>query len=126
MAYFFYGTPEHRVEFGTQFEDLAKKYKGKIIFVYIDAAQFGGHAGNLGLEQEWPAFGIHLASKNEKFPYTGEFNIKEISAFVEKFSKGEIEAVLKSQPIPETNDAPVKVLSALLCDLCVGHCWKDF
>ena len=117
MAYFFYGTPEERAQYGAEFEKIAKKYVGKIIFVYIDAAQFGGHAGNLGLEQEWPAFGIHKASKNEKFPFTGDFKIAEISAFVEKFSKGEIEPTLKSQPIPETNDDPVKVNLILFCCL---------
>lgn len=68
MAYFFYGTPEERATLGPAFEKVAKEYQGKIIFIYLDASQFGAHADNIGLKQEWPAFGIHIAKKQEKVP----------------------------------------------------------
>jgi protein disulfide-isomerase A1 len=66
MAYFFYGTPEERASLGPSFEKVAKNYQGKILFVYLDASQFGAHADNIGLKQEWPAFGIHIAAKQQK------------------------------------------------------------
>ena len=110
MAYFFYGTPEERATHGPFFEKIAKDHQGKILFVYLDASQYGAHADNIGLKQEWPAFGIHIAQKSEKYPFQGkEFTEDAIKAFVDKFAKGEVKAFLKSQPIPETNDEPVKV-----------------
>lgn len=111
MAYFFFGSPEQRATLGPYFEAVAKKYIGKMIFVYLDATQFGAHADNLGLKQEWPAFGIHLASKNEKWPFTGEITADSIAKFVESFSKGKIDPTFKSEPVPEKNDGPVKVRS---------------
>jgi len=49
--------------------------------------------------------------KAEKFRYTEEAITAELLAsFVTKVSAGEIEQFLKSAPVPEPNDEPVKVV----------------
>ncbi|KAJ2999736.1 protein disulfide-isomerase precursor [Globomyces sp. JEL0801] len=109
MAYFFYGSPEDRSTYGPKFEKVAKDYQGKVLFIYLDAAQFGSHADNVGLKQEWPAFTIHDTKNNLKYPYPQDKKIEdsEIAQFVKDFDEGKLEPVLKSEEIPEDNNGPV-------------------
>jgi protein disulfide-isomerase A1 len=112
LAYFFHGTAEQKTEFGSMFETIAKKFLGKVIFVYIDASMYGGHADNLALKQEWPAFGIHNQKENQKFPFdqSAKLEAKAVEAFVQKFVDGKLKATKKSEAVPESNDEDVKVI----------------
>jgi protein disulfide-isomerase A1 len=112
LGFFFHGTEEQKKTYGPAFEKLAKKHKGKAIYVYLDASQYGGFADNLALKQEWPAFGYHLASKSQKFPFdqTKEFTDANLAKFADDFVAGKLEPTKKSDPIPESNDEPVKVV----------------
>lgn len=69
LAYLFVGNEEQRQEFGPLVEVVAKDFKGRVNFVYIDGNKYGGHAGNLNLKQEWPAFAIQRPQQNLKFPF---------------------------------------------------------
>jgi len=69
LAYLFVASDEQRKTYGPAVESVAKQFKGKVNFVYIDANKFSGHAGNLNLKQEWPAFAIQKPKENLKFPY---------------------------------------------------------
>jgi len=72
LAYLFV-TEETRQSVGSIVEPVAKEFKGKMNFVYIDAVQYGGHASNLNLKVgDWPAFGIQNPKQNLKYPLTGE------------------------------------------------------
>ena len=64
------------------------------------------------MKPEWPAVGIMDTVKNAKFPYdqTKKIVKSDIEAWIEKFLSGEVKPSLKSEPIPESNDAPVKVI----------------
>jgi protein disulfide-isomerase A1 len=120
LAYIFAETPEEREEFAKELKPLALKHKGEINFATIDAKSFGQHAGNLNLKVgTWPAFAIQRTEKNEKFPYDQEAKIteKEIGKFVEDFLAGKVDPSIKSEPIPESNDGPVKII--------VAHNYKD-
>ncbi|KAI8939760.1 hypothetical protein NX059_003503 [Plenodomus lindquistii] len=120
LAYIFAETQEERDDFAKQLKPLALKHKGAINFATIDAKNFGQHAGNLNLEVgKWPAFAIQRTDKNEKFPYSQDKKIteKDIGSFVDDFVAGKVEPSIKSEPIPETNDGPVKVI--------VAHSYKD-
>lgn len=112
MAYFFHHNTEQKEEFGPMFEKIAKDYKGKILFVYLDASQYGSHAENLALKQTWPAFGILTPKPQSKYPFdqTKTLNEKDISEFVKAFANGELKPTMKSDDIPETNDGPVTVV----------------
>jgi protein disulfide-isomerase A1 len=115
LAYIFAETPEEREEFAKELKPLALKHKGKINFATIDAKSFGQHAGNLNLKVgTWPAFAIQQTEKNEKYPFDQESKIteKSIGKFVDDFLAGKIEPSIKSEPIPESNNDPVKVIVA--------------
>ena len=97
-------------------------------FATIDAKSFGAHAGNLNLEVgTWPAFVIQDTVLNMKYPFDQSKTIdaKTIGAFVEDVIAGKIEASVKSEPIPENNDGPVKVIVAKNYDEIVNEADKD-
>lgn len=109
LAYLFV-TADNRQEAGSHVESVAKEFKGKINFVYIDATQYGGHANNVNLKVgEWPAFSIHYPKENNKFPFTGKITAEAIRAHVEGVLSGEVDPHVKSQPIPE-EQGDVKVV----------------
>ncbi|KAG0009512.1 protein disulfide-isomerase precursor [Entomortierella chlamydospora] len=117
LAYYFYSTPEERTAHSAEIEAIAKELKGKMNFVYIDAAKFGAHASNLNLKEEWPAFGIQDVLTSAKYPLEKELTAENIKALAEGVLEGTVEASIKSEPIPETNDEPVKVV--------VAHTYKE-
>lgn len=113
LAYIFAETPEERTELRDALKPLAEKYRGKINFATIDAKSFGAHAGNLNLPTDkFPSFAIQETVKNQKFPFSleEEITLETITKFVDDFSAGKIEASLKSEPIPETQEGPVTVV----------------
>lgn len=114
LAYLFVDSDETKEKLTGFARPLAEKYKGKINFATIDAVAFGAHAGNLNLEQKWPAFAIQETVKTQKFPFDQE---KEITAealekFTEDFLAGKLEPSIKSEPIPEKQEGPVHVVVA--------------
>lgn len=97
---------------------MAEKHKGKVSFATIDAKAFGQHGGNLNLEVgKWPAFAIQDTAKNQKYPYSKQGSVKDLSAkkvgaFVDEFVTGKVEASIKSEPIPDKQEGPVTVVVA--------------
>ncbi|TPX66860.1 hypothetical protein SpCBS45565_g04242 [Spizellomyces sp. 'palustris'] len=112
LAYLFVSTPEERKTVGKDIEPLAKEFRGKVNFVYIDASKFGGHAKNLNLKESWPAFVIHESEKNLRYPFdqANKLNAADVKAFVQDFVNGKLEPSLKSEEIPTDNDGDVKVV----------------
>ncbi|KAJ3287283.1 protein disulfide isomerase A [Rhizoclosmatium globosum] len=112
LAFTFVENDDQRKELTEVLTPVAKANKGKVAIVFIDAVKFGSHAKNLNLKEgEWPSFAINEPQKNLKFPFKGKkITTKAISKFVEQYVAGEIEPDLKSEAIPATNDAPVKVV----------------
>ncbi|KAG0248124.1 protein disulfide-isomerase precursor [Mortierella polycephala] len=114
LGYLFFSTPEDRTKFSAEVETLAKELKGKMNFVYIDAAKYGAHAANLNLKESWPAFGIQNVVSGVKYPIEqeGDLTFEKIKALADGVLAGTVEPSIKSEPIPETNDEPVKVVVA--------------
>ncbi|CAG8553453.1 4442_t:CDS:2 [Paraglomus brasilianum] len=114
IAFLFYEGEEQKEKLYEQAEQVAKEFKGKISFVFINATAYGGHADNLNLKQTWPAFGISEPENGNKFPYdqSKEITTDGLNEFCTAYINGEIKPNIKSQPIPETNDDPVYVLVA--------------
>ncbi|RKP22750.1 thioredoxin-like domain-containing protein, partial [Syncephalis pseudoplumigaleata] len=114
LAYLFVTSDDERKELGDKLRPVAKKYKGKINFVFIDANQFGEHASTLNLKQEWPAFAIQEPVNQFKYPFSQDKEIEgdAIEEFVQDYIEGKLEPSIKSEPIPESNDEDVKVVVA--------------
>ncbi|CCX30471.1 protein disulfide-isomerase [Pyronema domesticum] len=127
LAYIFVENDDDKTKYSNMVKPLAEKFKGKINFATIDAAAFGAHAGNLNLEQKWPAFSIQETAKNQKFPFhqSKEITEKDLTQFVEDFVAGKIEPSIKSEPIPEKQEGPVHVVVAHNYESIVNDGEKD-
>lgn len=138
LAYFFYTTPEERESYKELFTDLAKKFRGKINFAGLDASQFGRHAQNLNQKEQFPLFAIHDITKDLKYglPQLSEeefealsepvsLSTKEITKFVEDFLEGAVEAIVKSEEIPEIQEHHVFKLVGKNHDEIVRDSTKD-
>jgi len=64
-------------------------------------------------------------AKGLKYALKEQFSVENLQDFVEKLLDGELEPYIKSEPIPETNDAPVKVAVAKNFDEVVINNNKD-
>jgi len=114
LAYLFVDpASEKKDEHLKDIRPVAEKYKPKMNFVSIDAAQFADHAKALNVEEaKWPAFVIQDLTKQLKYPLdqTKEVTPEAISNLVQLYLEGKVEPTLKSQPVPETQDEPVYVV----------------
>jgi protein disulfide-isomerase A1 len=109
-------------------QDIAKATKGKINWVYIDWAKYAKHSERLGLSGtkvpsvaiEKPQEGTHWA-----FDETADITSATIQSWVDAFLAGTLKSTIKSEPIPETNDAPVTILVANNFEQIVKDTSKD-
>nr|KAJ3418709.1 protein disulfide-isomerase precursor [Polyrhizophydium stewartii] len=125
LAFFFYGDAEQRAQYGPLLESVAKDFVGKVSFVYLDASKFGGHAPNLALREEWPAFGIQDNNKKWPFDQDKELTKQAVHDFVAGVADGTLEPTLKSDPIPETQEGPVTVVVGKTFEKIVRDTNKD-
>jgi len=114
LAYLFFATPEQRAQYKTEIEAVAKSYKGKMNFAYIDASKFGAHAANINLKESWPAFGIQNVNSGAKYPLDQdtELTVERMKKLAEDVLAGTVEPSVKSEAAPESNDGPVKIVVA--------------
>lgn len=108
LAYIFIGTDDpNRAALVKSVEPVAREYKGTINFVWIDTNKFSDHAKSLNLQEpKWPAFAIQKVQEQLKFPMSQSqvVDAQSIADFVAKFSRNEIPASVKSQPIPKIQE----------------------
>lgn len=109
LAYYFYSSQEGRDAVEPIIKKLAKKYRGEVNFVGLNAAQFGMHAQNLNMKEEFPLFVIHDLEANKKYGIDQEkpLDNNDITQFVQKFKAGKLEPIIKSEPVPETQNSSV-------------------
>jgi len=111
LAYLFVDpTSESKDEYIERVRAVAVEHKDEINFVWIDAIKFGDHAKALNLaESVWPSFVIQDLGKQLKYPLEQQTEITTavVKDWVHSFISGTLQPILKSQPIPETQDEPV-------------------
>jgi protein disulfide-isomerase A1 len=86
---------------------IAKKFQGKVNFVWIDAIKYAEHAKALNvLEAKWPAFVVDDMSASLKYPLdqTSDLTGSSIASHVEAYLAGSLTPKLKSDPVPESQD----------------------
>ncbi|XP_019934921.2 protein disulfide-isomerase A3 [Paralichthys olivaceus] len=101
----------------------------KLNFAVANKNMFGQDVSEFGLDGssgELPLVAIRT-SKGDKFVMKEEFSRdgKALQAFLQSYFDGTLKRYLKSEPIPENNDGPVKVLVAENFDSIVNDDSKD-
>jgi protein disulfide-isomerase A1 len=121
-------TSEDKQAIIDSFKGVAKTFKGKLNFVWIDAVKFSEHGKAMNLqESKWPAFVIQDIEKQLKYPFdqTAAFSAAAVGPFVQQYVDGKLQPSLKSAPIPASQDEPVFVLVSKQFDEIVFDDSKD-
>jgi len=108
--------------------DVAKESKGKISWVYIDWKKYGRHSERLGISvQNKPSIAIEKPADGTHFVFdeTAEITTDAVRTWINKFLAGEVAPTVKSEPVPESNDAPVKIVVGSTFDQIVKDATKD-
>ncbi|XP_057474660.1 LOW QUALITY PROTEIN: protein disulfide isomerase-like 1-4 [Actinidia eriantha] len=96
------------------FQEAAKAFKGKLIFVYVEmdneevgrpVADYFGITGNSP-----KVIGYSGNNDGNKYVLNGEPTLDKIKAFGEDFVQDKLKPFYKSDPIPEPNDEDVKIV----------------
>jgi len=117
--------------FMATFEEAAKANKGKMLFGYADIAEGIQErlAEFVGVsEAQLPTLRAIVPNGMKKFECAtkpADLTVDVISTFVEEVLGGKLAPSLKSEPIPEKNDAPVKVIVGKEFDKIVKDETKD-
>lgn len=99
--------------------ELAAKYRGsdKIGFAWIDAVELKSFMDHLGIADKEIPLAIYEFEGDGKYVYEGDYDKAKYASWIEDFVAGKLEMAKKSEPVPEKNDEPVKVV--------VGDSWED-
>lgn len=101
--------------FSTQFELASKEHKGKLLFSYSDGsvdiqeklADFMGVS-----ESDFPTLRVITPAKMLKFKFedTEHLTSSAVGAWIDSILDGSARPHLKSEPVPEDNNGPVKTI----------------
>lgn len=105
---------------------VAKDFAGKLNFAIAAKDEFQHELNEYGYDfvGDKPVV-VARDAKNLKYALKEEFSVDNLQDFVEKLLEGELEPYIKSEPIPESNDAPVKIAVAKNFDDLVINNDKD-
>ncbi|XP_043701714.1 protein disulfide isomerase-like 1-4 [Telopea speciosissima] len=96
------------------FQEAAKIFKGKLIFVYVemDNEDVGKPVSEFfGVTGDGPHVLAYTGNDDaKKYVFDGEVTLDRIKAFGEDFLEDKLKPFYKSDPIPETNDGDVKIV----------------
>ncbi|KAJ9540405.1 hypothetical protein OSB04_026911 [Centaurea solstitialis] len=96
------------------FEDAAKLFKGKLIFVFVemDNEDVGKPVGDyFGITGDAPqVIGYTGNDDAKKFVFDRDLTLENLKVFGEDFVDDKLKAFYKSDPIPEHNDGDVKIV----------------
>lgn len=96
------------------FQEAAKAFKGKILFVHVDSdnadvgkpiMEYFGLSGG-----EPKVIACVLSGEPIKYLFEAEINADNIKAFGEDFLADKLKPFFKSDPVPEKNDGDVKIV----------------
>ncbi|KAM7504436.1 hypothetical protein LguiB_003340 [Lonicera macranthoides] len=96
------------------FQEAAKEFKGKLIFVYveIDNEDVGKPVSDyFGVAGDAPTVLAFTGNDDpKKFLLDSELTLSSVKSFAENFLKDNLKPFYKSDPIPEKNDGDVKIV----------------
>lgn len=103
-------------------KDLEPKlaaYKNDFAVAWINNNKYAQQAQRLGLSGKIPSIALdnHIEGVRYVFPEDQTLTAEALGEWFAQFKAGTLSAHVKSEPIPESNDGPVKVI--------VAHTFKD-
>lgn len=107
---------------------LARELKAagrEMTFAIASAIDFQHELSEHGLMFDEKPVVAGRNTKGQKFVMSEEFTPERLQTFTEKFLDGQLTPYLKSEPVPESNDGPVKVVVASTFDSIVNDPTKD-
>lgn len=89
---------------------VAKEFVGRVNFAVSAKDDFQHELNEYGYDYvgDKPLV-LARDEKNQKFIMKDEFSVENLQAFATELEEGSLEPYVKSEPLPESNDAPVKV-----------------
>ncbi|XP_055625105.1 protein disulfide-isomerase A3 [Toxorhynchites rutilus septentrionalis] len=89
---------------------VAKEFVGRVNFAVSAKDDFQHELNEYGYDYvgDKPLV-LARDAKNQKFIMKEEFSVDNLQAFATDLEEGALEPYVKSEPIPESNDAPVKI-----------------
>jgi len=96
---------------------VAQKLKDEgldVQFAISNVDEFASELNEFGVESPSKdvKYVIGRGQNDEKYKFTGEYSVENLEQFARDLVAGNLEQYLKSEPIPESNDEPVKVVVA--------------
>lgn len=88
---------------------VAKEFVGRVSFSVSSKSEMSRETEALGLDSSAQVT-VGLYDSNGKYAMTEDFSVDNLKAFVQQYLDGELEIYVKSEPIPEDNSGPVKVV----------------
>ena len=91
---------------------VAKEFKRKLTFAVASKDDFSHEMEEFGIaggDDKKPRVAAHGA-RGEKLPMSDDFSVENLKKFAQDVLDGKVEAHMKSEPIPDDDSAPVKVL----------------
>lgn len=110
-----FASPEDFGKILPTYEEAAKAFKGKIIFVHVDSSteEVGKPIMEFfGVNAEKPTIIAFTVSEehSRKFLLEDEMTVDKIKDFATNFIDGKLKEFYKSESVPETNDGDVKIV----------------
>lgn len=105
---------------------VAKEFTGRVSFAVSAKDDYQHELNEYGYDYvgDKPLV-LARDGKNQKFIMKDEFSVDNLQAFATELEEGSLEPYVKSEPIPESNDAPVKVAVGKNFDEVVTNNGKD-
>ncbi|KAL1921862.1 uncharacterized protein VTP21DRAFT_10504 [Calcarisporiella thermophila] len=128
LAHIFIDSDESRRATVEALLPVARELRGRVNFGWIDVRKYDSEIyDSLALKPKWPALAIQNVTDSLKYPFdqTKELTTEAVREYAEKFLAHELAPALRSQPIPEKNDGPTKIVVADEYDSIVGDDTKD-
>jgi protein disulfide-isomerase A1 len=106
--------PAEYEKISASYEEAAKSFRRKLIFVLVDLSNEETAAPVLDFfalsNDKTRLMGFVAEESASKYLYGGDFSVASLKEFSEKFLADDLPPYFKSQPAPEKNDEDVKVV----------------
>jgi len=99
LFYFFTDKQEDVDTIGKNIEELARKYRLKMNFIYVDTEKYGDSVDNFGIEKKWPAILIQDPKSKLKYSYDSSdgFDKEFIQKYINDYFDGKVKSFYHSE-----------------------------